>query len=699
MANRYQILAVDDTRINRILLKTILDDEYEVIEACDGEEALALLKECPERFLGVLLDINMPKKDGFQVLKEMRSTDGLKNIPVIVITAEQSKKSEIKSLEMGANDFLTHPLEASIVKLRVGNIRNNRELEEMKLQETYRIMEERQRKELEKKQMEYLHVSLEAENLVTRCVRLLYANLKDESELDHVLSLIGEFLGASRVYIMKTMKQAVLKAHEWRRCPEETDINSLEGEWLLTFARQMKRGGNQFLKQNGSIVFNDFGSLKDKNPTEYQLFQRLKINSLVIVPIYSNEQLKGYMAAENCLAAKQLNAKSILEALGYFIGAMYRYEEALEKLEFLSYHDTLIKAQNRNAYNRDYRLLEESSNLSLGVIYADVNGMKEINDSQGHQAGDRVLSYVADQITDIFPEKYFYRIGGDEFVVMYPGIGEAKFQEKSRQLKERFQSQKKVRVAVGTAWTGEITNLGELLSKADKNMYTEKKEFYLEHTQIPYRHKRRNLVHFMLENQKGKFNMKVILASASPRRKELMEQLGIDFICIPSSKEEVVSGIFPEQVVEELSFQKAEDILEKTELSEDTLIIGSDTVVALGQEILGKPKSLAHAGEMLHKLQGRSHEVYTGVTLLICRNGEVTRKTFCECAKVTMYPMTKGQIDAYIATGESVDKAGAYAIQGKCSIFIKKVEGEYNTVVGFPIARVYQELVKLNILI
>lgn len=190
--------------------------------------------------------------------------------------------------------------------------------------------------------------------------------------------------------------------------------------------------------------------------------------------------------------------------------------------------------------------------------------------------------------------------------------------------------------------------------------------------------------------------MKVVLASGSPRRKELLAQIGIPFVCMPSQKEEKPVSASPAEVVKELSVQKAEDIFRQL-TEEELLVIGSDTVVSYEETILGKPKSEEEACKMLSMLQGRTHTVYTGVTLLCRKDGTVTTNTFEEHTKVTMYPMTNEEISSYVATKEPMDKAGAYAIQGKCAIHIQSIEGDYHTVVGFPIARIYQELKRMKL--
>lgn len=189
--------------------------------------------------------------------------------------------------------------------------------------------------------------------------------------------------------------------------------------------------------------------------------------------------------------------------------------------------------------------------------------------------------------------------------------------------------------------------------------------------------------------------MNIILASASPRRKELLAQIGLEFRVLVSDVEEVVTKTHPAEVVEELSKQKAEAVLtslQSTEPGTEVLVIGADTVVAYDEQILGKPSNREHAKQMLQMLQGESHEVYTGVTLLHCTaSGEAECKTFYEATKVTFYPMTEAEIETYVSSGDCDDKAGAYGIQGFCAKYIKGIEGDYNNVVGLPVGRLYQE--------
>lgn len=201
---------------------------------------------------------------------------------------------------------------------------------------------------------------------------------------------------------------------------------------------------------------------------------------------------------------------------------------------------------------------------------------------------------------------------------------------------------------------------------------------------------------------------RIILASASPRRKELLEQIGLEFEICPAKGEEVITKTLPEEVVMELSKQKAEEIAtmvisfaqnhKEITTPTDILVIGADTVVAHEGKILGKPKDEEDAKRMLRSLSGNPHSVFTGVTLvLIDKKGRCGEIVFFEKTDVIMHEMSETEIERYVASGEPMDKAGAYGIQGKCAIYIEKIEGDYNNVVGLPISRLYQELKKLGI--
>lgn len=203
---------------------------------------------------------------------------------------------------------------------------------------------------------------------------------------------------------------------------------------------------------------------------------------------------------------------------------------------------------------------------------------------------------------------------------------------------------------------------------------------------------------------------KYFLASKSPRRKDLMTQIGIEFQVMISERDEIITSTIPEEVVKELSLQKAleiermllkdcdGDIYEKysSEGYEGVVIIGADTVVSKDGEIMGKPADEEDAFNMLKKLQGDKHMVSTGVALIVIKNGTKEMLSFAEDTDVNMYEMTDEEINDYIATKEPMDKAGSYGIQGLGAKFISGISGDYNNVVGLPIGSIYQALRKLS---
>lgn len=187
-----------------------------------------------------------------------------------------------------------------------------------------------------------------------------------------------------------------------------------------------------------------------------------------------------------------------------------------------------------------------------------------------------------------------------------------------------------------------------------------------------------------------------------------MEQIGVDFEVCPAKGEETITKTKPEEIVEELSRQKAEEVAsgivsynethKHLVTPEDILVIGADTIVAHKAEILGKPKGSREAEETLRMLSGQTHEVYTGVTLVfIDKSGRTGEHGFVEKTEVVFYPLDAEEITRYVESGEPMDKAGSYGIQGSFAAYVREIRGDYNNVVGLPVGRLYQELKKLGI--
>lgn len=185
--------------------------------------------------------------------------------------------------------------------------------------------------------------------------------------------------------------------------------------------------------------------------------------------------------------------------------------------------------------------------------------------------------------------------------------------------------------------------------------------------------------------------MKLVLASASPRRREILANLGYEFTVRPADVEEKINNnLSPAEIAESLACQKALAV----KASDDEVVLGADTIVVYGDKILGKPANDENAKETLRMLSGKTHEVYTGV----CLAGKTgVLKSFYVCTEVAFYELTEDEISAYVATGECNDKAGSYGIQGKGCYLVKGINGDYQNVVGLPAAKVARALKEINI--
>ena len=186
--------------------------------------------------------------------------------------------------------------------------------------------------------------------------------------------------------------------------------------------------------------------------------------------------------------------------------------------------------------------------------------------------------------------------------------------------------------------------------------------------------------------------MKLVLASSSPRRAEILRNAGFDFEILPSHVDEtLLPGERPADFVFRLAVEKARHALQRlSKTGQETLVVGADTVVVVGDQILGKPKDENDARRMLKLLSGTTHEVLTGLTVIVAATGNET--THVESTRVSFVPLTEADIDEYLRTGEPFDKAGAYGIQGIGGKFIWRIEGCYFNVMGLPVSRLWSIL-------
>ena len=209
-----------------------------------------------------------------------------------------------------------------------------------------------------------------------------------------------------------------------------------------------------------------------------------------------NGELAGYLGVDNPPPDKIINIASLLQTLCYFVSLALQHAESQKKLSYLSYHDNSTTFYNRNRYIKDTQKLF-NMDTSLGIIYLDVNGLKDVNDQFGHEVGDALLVECARRMKMVFKKADFYRIGGDEFIIIIcQSIKKESFEKRVKELSESFSKKPVCQVAIGTQWTNAVGNINEMIAEADARMYENKKEFYHKHMiSRRYRHHGDEMLH------------------------------------------------------------------------------------------------------------------------------------------------------------------------------------------------------------
>lgn len=325
--------------------------------------------------------------------------------------------------------------------------------------------------------------ALDAENAILDCVRLLHTARNFSSALDQVLGKMGTFLEAERAYLFEIQDNILSSTHEWHAPGIQPQIGNQQNLHVPlddSFRFSLQGNGQCLALENLDI-------LREKHPEDYADLRSQGIERLVAVPLELDGQLMGYIEVDNPPAEKIEHITPLLNTLGYFISSSIRRQNDKRLLETLSYYDPLTGSLNRNAFVRDleaFMVLPES----VGVVCLDINGMKEINDAQGHPYGDQILIKMAETLTTLFGPGSLYRSGGDEFVVICRSISESDLEDRVRELRTLLASNMEYRASIGSRWAEECSGLQRILFEADEIMYEDKKKYYHGMPGARYRH-------------------------------------------------------------------------------------------------------------------------------------------------------------------------------------------------------------------
>lgn len=316
-----------------------------------------------------------------------------------------------------------------------------------------------------------LNEDLNVSNTLIQCVRKLSNDLYKESTIDEILQIICEFYQAERCYVLDLDmdNKKVNGIFEYGKRHDDIHIEN-----MVRLCLGHTDLINQFFENQKSYYIEDVTHEIPYTSPIYASFMQQKIHSIIVVPFMDHKQIKGVFAVDN--PKQNYYQKDFLESLCFFIKTAMEREKEKTKLKNLSYVDSLTYAQNRNHFNE---YLEQNRNKelhSLGVIYLDLNGLKEINDKMGHIAGDTLIISASYALQEIFLDNS-YRVGGDEFVVIEQDVSELLFFDQYAKLLKRMK-ELEISVATGCVWKETCSNLSETLQEADQKMYEDKKRYY-----------------------------------------------------------------------------------------------------------------------------------------------------------------------------------------------------------------------------
>ena len=285
--------------------------------------------------------------------------------------------------------------------------------------------------------------ALGAEKMIMECVRYLYREDELDKAIPRALKTLGEYLAADRAYIFEIKDSTMYNTYEWCSVGIEPQIQNLQGIDILLIDRW-----KPYFNRHECVIIENLEKIRNESPGEYEVLNMQGIKSLVAAPLEIGGKLSGYIGVDNPPVDKIKNISSLLQTLRYFLMMTISRINDQKMLVKLSYYDTLTQLHNRNRYVKDIDRLSKGDQ-PVGVVYLDINGLKDINDQYGHEFGDGILAECAQKARTIFGREHCYRIGGDEFVIIREGLTEEQFKARTMELKHEFERAPRCRAAIG----------------------------------------------------------------------------------------------------------------------------------------------------------------------------------------------------------------------------------------------------------
>ncbi len=307
------------------------------------------------------------------------------------------------------------------------------------------------------------------DDLIINCTKLLHSGLPHVIAVDQLIKTVGEAIGAGRMYIVERISEGVFsETHEW--C--NVDVPSIKEQFSYIESADLLNWEAEY-PGAFSLVLDDIEIIRDNHPEFYKKLKNLGVRAIIEMPIYDDGKLIGYFGAINYGNAKNIDTRELIETVSYFLSSEFSRLRLLEELEKKSIYDALCGVKNRSAMEMATKKLKKR-NYSVGVLYADANGLKTVNDTQGHEAGDELLKKICSIMKRRFNRDFVYRAGGDEFVVIVPRIEKDDFISACELLKKDFDEAAGVSIAMGWNWGVMSGDIDNIMKTADKIMYEDK---------------------------------------------------------------------------------------------------------------------------------------------------------------------------------------------------------------------------------
>lgn len=313
---------------------------------------------------------------------------------------------------------------------------------------------------------------LELEMFVNEGMRLALRAATPDQSLDVILEYLERALNGERTYIFeRNASGGDDNTYEWVAMgvkPQKEILQNLPAEVCANWY--------QSFRENRNIIIEDLEDIREKDPLQYENLKRQDIYSLVVVPLHDDGVVIGFYGVDNPPGKSLDYTSNMLQIMGHFIVSSLKRRNLMRQLEKMSYSDQLTGLGNRYAVERFVRNMDKRE--SIGVLYCDITGLKRVNDTEGHEAGDQLILRARDLLMHFWKAYEVFRIGGDEMLILASGIQQATFQEEVCRMKEHMQEYK-VAVAVGAVWKPDGTDsIDQMLTESERLMYEDKARYY-----------------------------------------------------------------------------------------------------------------------------------------------------------------------------------------------------------------------------